>query len=323
MNRYYFSAAAIALIGVGLAVVSVVAPGAIPFSGLVLASAAVPAAVLLTAVGRLECKVPVAALVAGGTVAIAMSVIGYAVVGGAVYFVVGDFAEWLLHNSDGFVDDELIRTIRDPWMIFFAIDLVILAPLVEEFAKAVSGRLSRPFDRKSAFIAGIAAGVGFAVIENIAYATGGFFDVSGWEVVVLVRMLGSAVHPVAAGLVGLGWWELRNGGARSSAVRLIGVGVGVHALWNGAVLAVFVVSAAFSGDTTPLESVLVAIAYAGALGTIIAAGGWQALGRVAKDELPAATATPGDARAMSAWVVIASTMLIPAIAVVFALGSGA
>jgi hypothetical protein len=99
------------------------------------------------------------------------------------------------------------------------------------------------------------------------------------------------------------------------------VGVGVHALWNGAVTAVFVASSAFTGDATPLESVLVTIAYAGALGVIIAAGGWQALGRVADGDLPAATADPGDAKTMSAWVLIASTVLVPAVAVVVAMTS--
>jgi RsiW-degrading membrane proteinase PrsW (M82 family) len=322
MNRRYISAAAIALIGVALAAVSVVVPDSIGFGGLVFASAAVPVAVLLVVLGRLERKVPVAALVAGGSLAIVISLIGYTVVAGAAYFVIGGFADWFINSADGLLNADLMETIRDPWMIFFAVDLVILAPLVEEFAKAISSRLSRPFDRKSAFLTGVSAGVGFAVIENIAYATGGFFDVHGWEVVALVRMLGSAVHPVAAGLVALGWWEFRNGTGRGKAVRLVGAGVGVHALWNGAVLAVFVVSASFAGDTTALESVLVTVAYAGALGLIIAAGGWQALNRVADDELPSATADPGDARAMSAWVVIASTMLIPAIAVVFALNSG-
>jgi RsiW-degrading membrane proteinase PrsW (M82 family) len=322
MIRNYISAATVALIGVATAAVSILVPDSVGFGGLVLASAAVPVAVLLVVVGRLGRNVPVAALVAGGTLGIAMSLIGYVLVGGVVYFVLGGFTEWLIDTGDGILDANLIETLRDPWMILFAIELVILAPLVEEFAKAVSGRLSRPFDRQSAFLAGVSAGVGFAVIENIAYATGGLFDIGGWEVVVLVRMLGSAVHPVAAGLVALGWWEFHNSPDRGAALRLIGAGVGVHALWNGAVLAVFVASAAFTGDTTPLESVLVAIAYAGALGFIIAAGGWQSLCRVADDELPAATADPTDATTMSAWVVIASTMLIPAIAVVFALTAG-
>jgi hypothetical protein len=208
-------------------------------------------------------------------------------------------------------------------MIVFAIEVIFLAPLVEEFSKAVSARLSRPFDRKSALLAGVAAGVGFAVIENIAYATGGFYFDGGWETVVLLRMLGSAVHPVAAGLVSLGWWEFRTQADRGSAVRLIGVGIGVHALWNGAVTAVFVASSAFTGDATPLESVLVTIAYAGALGVIIAAAGWQALVQVADNDLPAATADPSDARMMSAWVLIASTVLVPAVVVVFAMnGTG-
>jgi RsiW-degrading membrane proteinase PrsW (M82 family) len=288
MNRKYISAGIMALIGIALAATSIVLPYSVGFGGLVLASAAVPSAVLLVVVGRLDRKVPVAALIAGGTLAVAMSLIGYALLGGVVYFFVGGFGEWLVGNGDGVLDTDLMETLRDPWMIIFAIEVIVLAPLVEEFSKAISARLSKPFDRKSALLAGVAAGVGFAVIENIAYATGGFFVEGGWETVVLLRMLGSAVHPVAAGLVSLGWWEFRTQPDRA----------------------------------TPLESVLVTIAYAGALGVIIAAAGWQALGRVANGDLPVATADPGDARTMSAWVVIASTVLVPAIAVVFALNSG-
>jgi RsiW-degrading membrane proteinase PrsW (M82 family) len=323
MNRNYLTAAAVTLIGVAFVVVSLVSPDTLGFGALVIASAAVPAAVLILTVGRLGRGVPVAALIAGGTLAIAISLVGYALLGGAVYFILGGFAEWLVNSGDGVLDADLMKTLRDPWMVFIAIEVVVLAPVIEEFAKAVSSRLSKPFDRKSALMTGVAAGVGFAVIENIVYALGGLYDVGGWETVILVRMLGSAVHPVAAGLVSLGWWEFRRGVDRGGSLRLVAAGVGVHALWNGAVMAVFVVSASFSGDTTPLESVLVSIAYAGGLGVIIAAGGWQSLSRVANDGLPGATADPGDAKAMSAWVVIASTMLIPAIAVVFALSTSA
>jgi hypothetical protein len=62
--------------------------------------------------------------------------------------------------------------------------------------------------------------------------------------------------------------------------------------------------------------------YAGVLGFIIAVAGWQSLTRVVDGELPIATADPGNAISMSALVVIASTMLIPAIAVVFVLTAG-
>jgi len=322
MNRTYISAAVVALVGIALAAASVLQPDSVGFIGLVLASAAMPTAVLLVVIGKLGRKVPVVALISGGTLAIGMSLAGYALVGGAAYFVLGDFAEWLVGSAGGVLDVELMRTLRDPWMILFAIDLVVLAPLIEEFSKAVSARLSKPSDRASAVLAGVSAGVGFAIIENILYATGGLFNIGGWEVVVLIRMLGSAVHPVAAGLVSLGWWEFRNHREHGGSVRLMAVGVGVHALWNGAVFAVFVASAVFSGEATPLESVLVTMGYAGVLGVIIAAGGWQSLNSVATGELPAVTADPGDATTMSTWVVIASTMLIPAIAVVFALTAG-
>jgi len=322
MNRSYISAAGIALLGVGVAAVSVMGPDAVGFIGLVLVSAAMPVAVLLAVLGKLRRKVPAVALVSGGTLAIGMSLAGYALVGGTAYFVLGGFAEWLADSVDGAIDTDLMSVLTDPWMILVAIEMVVLAPLIEEFSKAVSARLTRPTDRISALLAGVSAGVGFAIVENIFYAMGSLFDVGGWEVVALVRMLGSAVHPVAAGLVSLGWWEFRNRGDRVGSLKLMAMGVGVHAVWNGVLVVVFVVSVAFSGDATPLESLLVTISFAGALGAIIAVGGWQSLNRVAAGDALDPVVDPGDAAKMSAWVVVASTMLIPAIVVALAL-SGA
>lgn len=322
MIRSYISAAVVALFGIAIAVASVFQPNEVGLVGLLLASAAVPVAVLLAVRGKLDQRIRLAAFVMGGTLAVGMSLVGYLLLGSAGYAIFGGFAEWLVDSADGVLNADLVETLRAPWMIVLAVEVVVLAPLIEEFSKGLSARLSRPSDRASAVMAGVSAGVGFAIIENIAYAFGSLFDVGGWETVVLVRMLGSAVHPVAAGLVSLGWWELRNQPESVGSVRLIAVGVGVHALWNGAVMAVFVASVTFGGTPTPLESVLVAMGYAGALGVIIALGGWQALNRIATGELPGATADPGDAARMGAWVVLASSMLIPAVAVVFALTAG-
>jgi len=322
VNRSYITAAAIALLGIGVAAASVVGSDTVGPIGLVLASAAMPVAVLLVVLGKLGRKVPAVALVSGGTLAIGMSLAGYALVGGTAYFVLGGFAEWLAESADGAIDTDLMSVLTDPWMILVAINVVVLAPLIEEFSKAVSARLARPTDRTSAVLAGVSAGVGFAIVENVLYAAGALLDAGGWEVVTLVRMLGSAVHPVAAGLVSLGWWEFRNRGERAGSLRLVAVGVGVHALWNGVLVAVFVVSVAFRGDATPLESLLVTMGYAGALGAIIALGGWQSLKRVADGGVPDVAVDPDDAANMSAWVVAASTMLIPAIVVATALSAG-
>ena len=162
MNRTYISAAVVALVGIALAAASLLQPDAVGLIGLVLASAAMPTAVLLVVIGKLGRKVPVVALISGGTLAVGMSLAGYAIVGGAAYFVLGDFAEWLVDSGDGLIDADLMRSIRDPWMILLAIDLIVLAPLIEEFSKAVGARLARPSDRTSAVLAGVSAGVGFA-----------------------------------------------------------------------------------------------------------------------------------------------------------------
>ena len=50
-----------------------------------------------------------------------------------------------------------------------------------------------------------------------------------------LRGLGGALHPLNAGLVGLGWYGVRQGlpGAWRRLLGLYGLAVGLHALWNG------------------------------------------------------------------------------------------
>ncbi|NIW73800.1 MAG: PrsW family intramembrane metalloprotease, partial [Gemmatimonadetes bacterium] len=45
-------------------------------------------------------------------------------------------------------------------------------------------------DRQSAFLAGVAAGTGFAILENVLYASSSGFFGQSWQTVVVARMLG-------------------------------------------------------------------------------------------------------------------------------------
>ncbi|NIS37015.1 MAG: PrsW family intramembrane metalloprotease, partial [Actinobacteria bacterium] len=70
-----------------------------------------------------------------------------------------------------------------------------------------------------------AAGAGFAVVENVLYALGGAWASGPWTAILLARLPGAAVHPLASGLVVLGWWELRREDRSSHGVRLMALGV--------------------------------------------------------------------------------------------------
>ncbi len=123
------------------------------------------------------------------------------------------------------------------------IAIVILAPLVEEPTKAAVLLLlpfSKHFDNTTdGFVYGGAAGLGFAMTENLLYFTGAAAegDPATWIGTVLVRTLYSAVmHAAATGLVGaaIGFALLR-----PFRVRVVALVVGLllamtmHGVWNG------------------------------------------------------------------------------------------
>ena len=70
-----------------------------------------------------------------------------------------------------------------------------------------------------------------------------------WEAIVIGRMMGAAVHPLASGLVVMGWWEWRrHRNPARLAVRFL-TGAGVHAIWNGSIVALGIAATAFDTDS--------------------------------------------------------------------------
>jgi hypothetical protein len=141
--------------------------------------------------------------------------------------------------------------------VFVFIEIAVIAPLVEEFAKPLVtlpllGRLAR----RDAFLVAAMAGAGFAALENVIY-TG--FGLPFWVGILVVRALGGAIHPLGAGLVGLGWRDVLRGEARAG-LKLagrFGVAVGMHALWNGGSLLVITLAGArFFGELPPEIDIL-------------------------------------------------------------------
>jgi hypothetical protein len=249
-------------------------------------------------------------MVGGAVVGVIAAFAGYGIVFGFAYAFILGFAD---HASSLFealrVDPQLTDVLRSPWLLVLMAEVVVVAPLTEEFGKAVGGRWSRPSSRQEAFLAGIAAGAGFAVVENVLYALGGAWAPGLWIDILLARLPGAAVHSLASGLVLLGWWGRRHGERRREGIRLILGGVGVHALWNGAWVATVMAEQAYGLGATGGVYRIVTLSYGAALGAIVAAVLWWMLGRVASDDT--AVSGLGDGRFLAAWVAGCASLVVP------------
>lgn len=214
---------------------------------------------------------------------------------------------------DGLAGDQVGEALSSYSFVFAMIELALVAPLAEEFAKPLFTLplLKRIGSPRRAFLVGAAAGAGFAALENLLY-TG--FGVSYWGGVLAVRALGAAIHPLASGLVALAWYRLLGGagaprragmpgeagmaggagmtgkagmagGAGTTArpygwAALFAVAVGVHALWNGGIMVLLALAGAdFFGKAPPEVDVLGAT-LAGvllALLAVLGAAAWMGL----------------------------------------------
>lgn len=141
--------------------------------------------------------------------------------------------------------------------IYLFIQLAIIAPLAEEFAKPlVVLPLARSLNRQETFWVGALAGAGFAALENVIYAMSGFYI---WTGILLVRALGGALHPLGSGLVAQGWRDVLRGekDAGRNWWKRFGIAVAVHAAWNGGSLLVITLGGArFFGELPPEIDIL-------------------------------------------------------------------
>jgi RsiW-degrading membrane proteinase PrsW (M82 family) len=152
-----------------------------------------------------------------------------------------------------------------PGFIYVLLQITLIAPLVEEFAKPLAILpILRRLNRQEAFLIGAIAGAGFAVLENSIYATIG---IQIWVQFLFVRALGSAVQPLGAGLVALGWRDVLRGepGAWGLWARRYGIAVLMHAIWNAGSLLVVAFGEAFLSGNLPLEFGLPGIVATGCL----------------------------------------------------------
>ena len=312
MSSRYWQALMVATFGAGIVIWAWLDGGNVSDLALILGSAAIPTAALLFVSGRLERNPPLIAALGGGTVGVAIAVLSAGFVFVFAYAFFFGFAQEAVSLLDALrVDPRFSTALGSPWTILLLIELVVVAPLSEELGKAVGSRLFRPTDRQSAFLAGVAAGTGFAIVENIMYALGGGFFGSPWEAIVIARMMGAAVHPLASGLVVLGWWEWRQHHDLGQLANRFFSGVGVHALWNGSIVVLGIATTAFDIEDGYADFTLVSIAYVAALGALTAAVLWRVTVAVAGDRDRLLTLDSGDGRVLAGWTVLAASLLIP------------
>lgn len=113
--------------------------------------------------------------------------------------------------------------------IFFYI--AVLIPVVEEILKpaALWLLIRRKITPREGFLAGAAAGAGYALFENLTI--GAVADV--WTFVMISRLGTAAVHILASGMVG---WGIASAGTEKKYFRLLGAyiaAVSIHGGWNG------------------------------------------------------------------------------------------
>ena len=114
---------------------------------------------------------------------------------------------------------------------------VILAPLIEEFLKGLGVLLLgyRLSGQAEALLWGVACGAGFAIGESFF---NGSIALEGWGAVMVMRWGASLMHCIASGVMGLGWHGALVGRRPWRLLAAFGASTGIHALWNGAAVAV-------------------------------------------------------------------------------------
>jgi hypothetical protein len=149
-------------------------------------------------------------------------------------------------NSNG--PGSLLQAIRfSPIILLILLVTAIEAPIQEELAKAVGpiwmGR--RIQNERQAFALGLAAGAGFAILENMLYQ-GVYALQNGWTWggVTAIRGIGAVMHPLCTGWVVLAWYKEREHlpGWLFRRLKAFLTAVLVHTLWNGGFIVLVVLT---------------------------------------------------------------------------------
>lgn len=312
MNRWDRWAIASLIAGVGATVLTLLGSSEPTPATLFLAAAAAPGAVLFLVIGRMNGKLPTSALIGGAILGPVIALVGHAVVFAfAASFFLGFLESGRALLEALRVDPRVTEFLSSPWLLLVLVDVSVVAPLTEETGKALGARFAHPASRQEAFLAGVAAGTGFAIVENVLYAAVAATFGGPWPAIMVARAMGAAVHPLATGLVVTGWWDARHGGGGPALGRAFFTGAAVHALWNGSMVALAVSETAIHVSGAPGIMGVATLAFMGALGVVALAVLWTVSRSVtAWDELYPAVRV-AEASGVAAWIVLAATLLVP------------
>lgn len=252
--------------------------------------------------------VPILVLLLGGLVA----VVAFLLIEPLTATALELFGETLAGEDPG-----VLGVLTAPLALLFLVELAVVAPVTEETLKPLGPMVLRPRSRAEAFLFGAAAGAGFAAIENLLYASGSF-GVEGWLSISVLRSTGAALHLLGPALVCVGLYDARAKTAgRITPMKLWGLAVGIHALWNGSIavaVVLFTERGVVGLEGTALSwgiALTVFLAAYGAilLGALAAAARWVAAGESAE---PLAVAIRFDRpRTIAAWATLAASLLVP------------
>ena len=220
-------------------------------------------------------------------------------------------------GAPGFIE----KLFSSPLILVVLAVTAIEAPIPEEFAKALGipmfGR-ARITNERQAFAIGLASGAGFAILENMLYeGLYANYNGWGWAGITLLRSFGSVLHPIGTGIIALGWFRMKEGGA-GKLFKAYLLSVGLHTLWNGGFEPLVYLTGldyfAGTGHSISLYGETLSILLVGYL-ILLSIGLWMLLRRIVNqiservvpDPMPAAVSK----RAVAAWAVACALVIIP------------
>jgi RsiW-degrading membrane proteinase PrsW (M82 family) len=296
----------------------------------IIAAAALPplAAVIWAVNGRpgwLTWRRASVAFSGGVTVSVPLAILLEILVPTVVIGLLLDLGEPVLNALGELVDllagGRVARALTSPGFLIALVELAVVAPLVEELAKSlvVLPLLKGLKSRRDAFMLGVAAGAGFAALENVIYA---LFGGPYWGGILTVRALGAAVHPLGTGLTAVAWHALLNRNPDTDRRWIGGFGLAVvqHAVWNGGLALWMALSGAAFFGPQPWEANVMGVGIAVGILALIALEGvalWIGLRELSRRLDHAVTVealitekVPTE-RAIALWAVACLVVLLP------------
>ena len=233
-----------------------------------------------------------------------------------LWYVADEFAD-LAWGSPGFIE----RLFSSPLILVFLAVTAVEAPIPEEFAKALGiplfGRM-RIQNGRQAFAIGLASGAGFAVLENMLYeGLYASYNGWGWGGITLLRSIGSVLHPIGTGIIALGWFRMKDGGA-GKLLKAYLLSVGLHTFWNGGFEPLVYLTGmdyfAGEGPSLSLYGETLSAMLVGYL-ILLSAGLWWLLRKIVNELSEGITVdlTPAtiSRRAVAVWALVCTIVIVP------------